>query len=138
MAEFTIKYIFLSFWNSITLVGGTYFIYTYEFLSQLEKNVFLWGNSHICPRNFTHFLITGRCTQKNGVSQKLRSHIDGNIMKQTYFLMRKIFFFNVPGRDWISSFILIVQLQVDVPQKPGYLENYEVILMAISWSKHIF
>ena len=35
--------------------------------------------------------VTGRCAPKTGVPQKLRSHIDGNILKQTYFLMRKIY-----------------------------------------------
>ena len=35
--------------------------------------------------------ITGICIPKTGVPQKLRSHIDSNILKKTYFSMRKIY-----------------------------------------------
>ena len=35
--------------------------------------------------------ITGICTPKTGVPQKLRSYINGNILKQTFFNEKNIF-----------------------------------------------
>ena len=50
-----------------------------------------WDNIILSSLGATAFRIphgTGRCNPKTGVPQKLRSHIDTNILKQTYFLMR--------------------------------------------------